>query len=83
MSMNVDQEVRAVVDGIGAHTAPVGPMRVALASERCVAWDILAVAVNATRGRRGSNAVIDKSFDAPPMAKDGVTFAKRLLPAGT
>ncbi|MCI4589106.1 chaperonin GroEL [Sphingobium sp. BYY-5] len=38
--------------------------------------DILADAVKVTLGPRGRNVVIDKSFGAPRITKDGVTVAK-------
>src|SRR3546814_607017 len=38
--------------------------------------DILSNAVRVTLGPKGRNAVLDKSFGAPRMTKDGVTVAK-------
>jgi hypothetical protein len=38
--------------------------------------DILANAVKVTLGPKGRNVVIDKSFGAPRITKDGVTVAK-------
>ena len=38
--------------------------------------DILADAVKVTLGPKGRNVVIDKSFGAPRITKDGVTVAK-------
>ena len=38
--------------------------------------DKLANAVKVTLGPRGRNVVIDKSFGAPRITKDGVTVAK-------
>src|ERR1700744_2474846 len=43
---------------------------------RCV--DILAYAVNVTIVTKGRNVVIDKSFGAPRINKDGVTVAKEI-----
>src|SRR3978361_2087785 len=43
---------------------------------RCV--DILADAVKVTLGPKGRNVVIDKSFGAPRITKDGVTVAKEI-----
>ena len=40
--------------------------------------DALANAVKVTLGPKGRNVVIDKSFGAPTITKDGVTVAKRL-----
>ncbi|MEK1860205.1 MAG: chaperonin GroEL [Rhizobium leguminosarum] len=40
--------------------------------------DILANAVKATLGPKGRNVVIDKSFGAPRITKDGVTVAKEI-----
>src|SRR6187455_2465753 len=40
--------------------------------------DILADAVKVTLGPKGSNVVIDKSFGAPRITKDGVTVAKEI-----
>ena len=40
--------------------------------------DILADAVKVTLGPRGRNVVIDKSFGAPRITKDGVTVAKEI-----
>src|SRR5688500_6151619 len=38
--------------------------------------DILANAVKVTLGPKGRNVVLDKSFGAPRISKDGVTVAK-------
>src|SRR5215469_11394864 len=38
--------------------------------------DILASAVKVTLGPKGRNVVLDKSFGAPRVTKDGVTVAK-------
>ncbi|MEN3951428.1 chaperonin GroEL [Iodidimonas sp. SYSU 1G8] len=40
--------------------------------------DILADAVKVTLGPKGRNVVIDKSFGAPKITKDGVTVAKEI-----
>jgi chaperonin GroEL len=40
--------------------------------------DILADAVNVTLGPKGRNVVIEKSFGAPRITKDGVTVAKEI-----
>merc|ERR1712054_260919 len=40
--------------------------------------DILAEAVKVTLGPKGRNVVIDKSFGAPRITKDGVTVAKEI-----
>src|SRR6202789_1874694 len=40
--------------------------------------DILANAVKVTLGPKGRNVVIDKSFGAPRITKDGVTVAKKI-----
>src|SRR5678810_195478 len=40
--------------------------------------DILADAVQVTLGPRGRNVVIEKSFGAPTVSKDGVTVAKEI-----
>ena len=40
--------------------------------------DSLAEAVNVTLGPKGRNVVIDKSFGAPTITKDGVTVAKEI-----
>ena len=40
--------------------------------------DILAAAVKVTLGPKGRNVVIDKSFGAPRITKDGVTIAKEI-----
>src|SRR6476619_6842932 len=40
--------------------------------------DILANAVKVTLARKGRNVVIDKSFGAPRITKDGVTVAKEI-----
>jgi chaperonin GroEL len=40
--------------------------------------DILANAVGATLGPKGRNVVLDKSFGAPKVTKDGVTVAKEI-----
>src|SRR5450631_2468875 len=40
--------------------------------------DILADAVQVTLGPRGRNVVLDKSFGAPRITKDGVTVAKEI-----
>ena len=49
------------------------------ARERILAGvDILANAVKVTLGPKGRNVVIDKSFGAPRITKDGVTVAKEI-----
>src|SRR5260370_2792316 len=40
--------------------------------------DILANAVKVTLGPKGRNVVLDKSFGAPPITKEGVTVAKEI-----
>src|SRR3954465_13549644 len=40
--------------------------------------DILGSAVRVTRGSKGRNVVLDKSFGAPRITKDGVTVAKEI-----
>ncbi len=40
--------------------------------------DILADAVKVTLGPKGRNVVIDKSFGAPRITKDGVSVAKEV-----
>src|SRR5262245_50981564 len=40
--------------------------------------DLLADAVRVTLGPKGRNVVIDKSFGAPRITKDGVTVAKEI-----
>src|SRR5208283_4280246 len=40
--------------------------------------DILAEAVKVTLGPKGRNVVIDKSYGAPRITKDGVTVAKEI-----
>ena len=40
--------------------------------------DILANAVRLTLGPKGRNVVLDKSFGAPRITKDGVTVAKEI-----
>ena len=40
--------------------------------------DTLANAVKVTLGPKGRNVVIDKSFGAPTITKDGVTVAKEV-----
>src|ERR1700709_1131460 len=40
--------------------------------------DILANAVRATLGPKGRNVVLDKSYGAPRITKDGVTVAKEI-----
>src|ERR1700740_1808013 len=40
--------------------------------------NILADAVKPTLGPKGRNAIIDKSFGAPTITKDGVTVAKEI-----
>ena len=40
--------------------------------------DILAEAVKVTLGPKGRNVVLDKSFGAPRLTKDGVTVAKEI-----
>jgi chaperonin GroEL len=49
------------------------------ARERMLAGvDILANAVRVTLGPKGRNVVLDKSFGAPRISKDGVTVAKEI-----
>ena len=38
--------------------------------------DILSNAVRVTLGPKGRNVILDKSFGAPRVSKDGVTVAK-------
>ena len=40
--------------------------------------DILADAVKVTLGPKGRNVVLDKSFGAPRITKDGVTVAREI-----
>ena len=40
--------------------------------------DILANAVRVTLGPKGRNVVLDKSYGAPRITKDGVTVAKEI-----
>ncbi|MDP7623599.1 MAG: TCP-1/cpn60 chaperonin family protein, partial [Rhodospirillales bacterium] len=40
--------------------------------------DVLADAVRVTLGPKGRNVVLDKSFGAPRITKDGVTVAKEI-----
>ena len=40
--------------------------------------DILANAVRVTLGPKGRNVILDKSFGAPRVTKDGVTVAKEI-----
>ena len=40
--------------------------------------DILANAVKVTLGPKGRNVVLDKSYGAPRISKDGVTVAKEI-----
>ena len=40
--------------------------------------DILANAVKVTLGPKGRNVVIERSFGAPHVTKDGVTVAKEI-----
>ena len=40
--------------------------------------DILAEAVKVTLGPKGRNVVLDKSYGAPRVTKDGVTVAKEI-----
>ena len=40
--------------------------------------DVLANAVKATLGPKGRNVVLEKSFGAPTVTKDGVSVAKEI-----
>ena len=40
--------------------------------------DLLANAVRVTLGPKGRNVLLDKSFGAPRVTKDGVTVAKEI-----
>ena len=40
--------------------------------------DILAQAVKVTLGPKGRNVILDKSYGAPRITKDGVTVAKEI-----
>ena len=40
--------------------------------------DLLADAVKVTLGPKGRNVILDKSFGAPRITKDGVTVAKEI-----
>ena len=44
--------------------------------------NVLANAVKATLGPKGRNAVLDKSFGAPTVTKDGVSVAKEIETEG-
>src|SRR5271166_2690548 len=44
--------------------------------------DILANAVKVTLGPKGRNVVIEKSYGAPRVSKDGVTVAKEIEAQG-
>ena len=44
--------------------------------------DILADAVKVTLGPKGRNVVLDRSFGAPRISKDGVSVAKEIELAG-
>ena len=48
------------------------------ARERMLHGDILANAVKVTLGPKGRNVVLEKSFGAPRITKDGVTVAKEI-----
>jgi len=49
------------------------------ARQRMVAGvNLLANAVKATLGPKGRNVVLDKSFGAPTVTKDGVSVAKEI-----
>lgn len=45
-----------------------------------VGVNVLADAVKATLGPKGRNVVLDKSFGAPTITKDGVSVAKEIEP---
>jgi chaperonin GroEL len=49
-----------------------------LAAEIARGVNILANAVKVTLGPKGRNVVIEKSFGAPLVTKDGVTVAKEI-----
>ena len=40
--------------------------------------NVLADAVKVTLGPKGRNVILDKSFGAPTVTKDGVSFAKEV-----
>ena len=44
--------------------------------------NLLADAVKATLGPKGRNVILDKSFGAPTVTKDGVSVAKEIELAG-
>src|SRR5262245_47033090 len=46
--------------------------------KRLLGVDILNNAVKVTLGPKGRNVVLDKSFGAPRVTKDGVTVAKEI-----
>ena len=48
------------------------------ATRCCAASKFLAEAVRVTLGPKGRNVVIEKSFGAPRITKDGVTVAKEI-----
>jgi len=48
------------------------------ASGCCTASTILTDAVRVTLGPKGRNVVLDKSYGAPRITKDGVTVAKEI-----
>src|SRR6266705_198032 len=77
---NDDQKIFQPINPSGVKTMAAKDVKFSVdARERMLRGvDILANAVKVTLGPKGRNVVIEKSFGAPRITKDGVTVAKEI-----
>src|SRR6266851_5182802 len=71
-------EVIAVGPGARGEDGELHPLDVKAGDRMLRGVDILANAVKVTLGPKGRNVVLDKSYGAPRITKDGVTVAKEI-----
>src|SRR6266571_4118899 len=74
----MEGEVVAVGPGARGEDGKLQPPDVKAGDRMLRGVDILANAVKVTLGPKGRNVVLDKSFGAPRITKDGVTVAKEI-----
>src|SRR2546421_261317 len=71
-------EITAVGPGGRDEAGKLIPIDLKVGDRMLCGVDILANAVKVTLGPKGRNVVLDKSFGAPRITKDGVTVAKEI-----
>src|SRR6266404_6179953 len=71
-------EITAVGPGGRDEAGTLIPIDLKVGDRMLRGVDILANAVKVTLGPKGRNVVIEKSFGAPRITKDGVTVAKEI-----